>query len=186
MLLLCGSLFLAGRAREDAGIVARVDLDDVYRRHGHSVLRRAKRVLGNADEAHEVLQEIFLELVRDPSQFEGRSSIATFLYRVTTNRCLNRLRDRKNRERLVREHVAPSAGEGGPASAHEVASAQELLSRLPEEQAQVAVYYFYDELSQQEIADVMGCSRRHVGNLLERLLAALRSEEAADAGASRA
>jgi len=43
------------------------------------------------------------------------------------------------------------------------------LEQLPRALAEVAVYYYVDELSQQEIADLMGCSRRHVGHLIERL-----------------
>jgi RNA polymerase sigma-70 factor (ECF subfamily) len=45
------------------------------------------------------------------------------------------------------------------------------LRELPEPLAHVAVYYYMDELTQDEISRILGCSRRHVGNLLERLFA---------------
>jgi RNA polymerase sigma-70 factor (ECF subfamily) len=40
---------------------------------------------------------------------------------------------------------------------------------VPEELAQAAVYYYADEMTHEEIAEVLRCSRRHVGDLLERL-----------------
>jgi RNA polymerase sigma-70 factor (ECF subfamily) len=48
-------------------------------------------------------------------------------------------------------------------------AARDLLERLPQRLAEVAVYYYLDELSQREIASVLGCSHRHVGQLLARL-----------------
>lgn len=44
----------------------------------------------------------------------------------------------------------------------------DVLRRLPEDHARAIVYYYIDELSQAEVAELMGCSRRHVGNLLSR------------------
>jgi DNA-directed RNA polymerase specialized sigma24 family protein len=50
---------------------------------------------------------------------------------------------------------------------------------MPEPLALVAVYYYVDELSHAEIARIMGCSSRHVGNLLERLTLWAANEESA-------
>jgi len=147
----------------------RVDIDDAYRRYGHSVLRRARRLLGSPEESAEVLQDVFLDLVHKPEQFDGRSALSSFLYRATTNRCLNRLRDRNNRIRLLEQHVTPFVEELDTRPVADLLAAQQLLACLPEDEAQVAIYFYYDEMSHQEIAEVMGCSRRHVGHLLENL-----------------
>ena len=48
-------------------------------------------------------------------------------------------------------------------------TARSVLAQLPDDLACAAVYYYVDELSHREIAEVMGCSRRHIGNLLARL-----------------
>jgi RNA polymerase sigma-70 factor (ECF subfamily) len=48
---------------------------------------------------------------------------------------------------------------------------------LPEPLGHVAVYYYLDELTHEEIAELLGCSRRHVGNLLVRLSAWARADE---------
>lgn len=146
-------------------------LEALYRSHGHLVLRRARQILGSEQEARDALQELFVSLLSRPAQFEGRSAATTFLYAATTNLCLNRLRNGRNRLRLV-EANAPT-GEGppphSPERAESLAEARALLARLPDELREVAVYCFFDELTQEETAQVMGCSRRHVNNLLVRL-----------------
>jgi RNA polymerase sigma-70 factor (ECF subfamily) len=148
---------------------AGLDVDRLYRDHGHVVLRRARRILDNESEAREVTQEVFMSLVENPRQFHGRSSVTTFLYAVTTNACLNRLRSTNRRAALVERHVVPAQrAEAQPVDA---IHASELLARLPERLARVAVYYFVDEMTHDEIASLLGLSRRHVGNLVAEAIA---------------
>jgi RNA polymerase sigma factor (sigma-70 family) len=147
---------------------ARLDVAEVYRLHGRMVLRRARVILGDEEEARDALQELFMSLVNDPDKFRGESSIVTFLYRATTNLCLNRLRDRQNRSRLLDQRVSPVAGQARAPAAGLASEAQQLLAVLPGRLARVIVYAFIDEMTQEEIADMMQCSRKHVGHLIER------------------
>jgi RNA polymerase sigma factor (sigma-70 family) len=151
-------------------VVARgLDVEALYRTYGHSVLRRARQILADENDASDMLQEIFAGLVARPAQFDGRSAPSTFLYAVTTHACLQRLRDRRNRLRLIDEQVRPWVDEVDPRSAEARAAVQAVLAQLPDEQARAAVYYHLDGMSHAEIAEVMACSPRHVGNLLARI-----------------
>jgi RNA polymerase sigma factor (sigma-70 family) len=150
-------------------MAARLDIEALYRSYGHSVLRRARQILGNAADAGDVLQEIFVKLVAQPDQFKGQSAPSTYLYSVTTHACLARLRDGRNRLRLVDAHVKPWASDVDPERADTLAILRAELARLPEDQARAAVYYHLDGMTHAEIAEVMDCSRRHVGDLLERV-----------------
>lgn len=152
-----------------AGLVdLAAELDRIYREHGHIVLRRARRILADEGEAQEVLQEVFLSLVQRPEQFEGRSAVTTFLYAMTTNACLNRIRDSRRRTRILADGFAP--GEVGPRVTPEAGiDAALLLGRLPERLARVAIYHFVDGMTHDEIAEVLGVSRRQVGNLVVRV-----------------
>ena len=145
------------------------DIAGVYRQHGHVVLRRARQILGNEDEAFDVVQEVFLSLVARPEQFAGRSSVIAWLYSATTHLCLNRLRNRRNRARLLDLHGTPLHAESDPSNMEIRAVIQQKLATLPDELARIAVYYYLDEMTHEEIARVMGCSRRHIGNLIQRL-----------------
>lgn len=143
------------------------DMDELYRRYGSSVLRRARVLLGNEADAQDALQQVFCALAERPEQFRGQSSVLTFLYGATNHACLNRLRDARRRSQLLRENYVPQRYARGP-DPEALSQLRELLARMPEELAQVAIYYHCDELSQAEIAELLGCSRRHVGDLLER------------------
>lgn len=157
----------------------RARIEVAYRRHGHLVLRLARRLLGSEQEAQEVLQDIFASLLDKPGQLDGKAPMVGWLYGVTTHACLNRIRDQKNRLRLIDVHVAPLQQESEAPRAEQVTLTRELLARLPTDLAQVAVHYFSDEMSHEEIARIMGHSRRHIGDLLERLRALL-SDQAKD------
>ncbi len=143
-------------------------LDQLYRSHGSAILRRARAMLGSETEAQEVLHDVFASLLQNPGQFRGHSSIMTFLYRVTTNAALQRLRNHRTRQRLLERHLDPERdvlAQGQEAHSE----LRELVRRLPEDLAQLAVYYYLDEMTQDEIASVLGCSRQWVGKLLVRL-----------------
>ncbi|HET9993651.1 MAG TPA: sigma-70 family RNA polymerase sigma factor [Kofleriaceae bacterium] len=144
------------------------ELDKVYRDHGHAVLRRAKRMLRDDEDARDVVHDVYLELLRNADRFEARSSIATYLYAAATHACLNRLRDGRNRRRLL--EVRTAAGERSTsAQAEPHALALEILNGLDADDAALAVYLYCDELTHDEIAELFGCSRRHVGDLAMRL-----------------
>jgi RNA polymerase sigma-70 factor, ECF subfamily len=154
-------------------------IETLYRTYGHSVLRRARQILANDADASDVLQEIFAGLVARPEQFAGRSSPSTFLYSVTTHACLARLRDRANRVRLLDEQVRPWSSEIDPRSAEARVAVRAALALLPDDEAQAAVYYHLDGMSHAEIAAVLACSPRHVGDLLARIAARLRDHKEA-------
>ncbi len=147
----------------------RDSLEQIYRVHGHAVLRRARQILGDEQEAKEILQEVFLGLLDRPDQFKRDSSITTFLYSVTTHMCLNRLRNARNRSRLLDQAGASTGPSSQPARAEALVVLHQLLSHLPLEEAAVAVYYYLDGMTHAEIATLQGCSPRQVGYLLERM-----------------
>lgn len=143
-------------------------LEESYRRHGPTVLRRAARLLGDEDAAWEVVHDVFLALLDCPEQFQERSSLSTWLYSATTHRCLNRLRDGRTRQRsLATEPIVALASSG--ADPETLTELRRVLARLPPELAQVAVYFHLDRMTYDETAEVMRCSRRHVADLLARL-----------------
>ncbi len=127
-------------------------------------------MLGVDADAHEVVQEVFLSLVERPEQFAGKSSVTTFLYSATTHACLNRMRNAKTRERLRKDRLPlPDETDASGLSAEQLVMLQQAVEAMPDELAEVAVYYLVDGLTHREIARLLSCSRRHVGNLLARL-----------------
>jgi RNA polymerase sigma factor (sigma-70 family) len=160
--------------------LTRDQLDTLYRKHAPAAFRRARRLLGSDADAHELVHDLFLSLWERPQQYTEKGSMSTFLYTAVTHACLNRIRNHRNRSRLARERFAAEherqAVAGG--DAERLAALRAALERMPEPLAQVAVHHYFDDLSHDDIARILGCSRRHVGNLLERLDQWVRSQEA--------
>ena len=69
----------------------------LVRLHEGMVFGLSARLLGNAEEARDVAQEVFLQVYRQLGRFEGRSSLKTWIYRIAVNHALNYLkRERRN------------------------------------------------------------------------------------------
>lgn len=157
--------------------LTREECDRLYRAYAPAAFRRAQRLLGSASDADEVVHDVFLALFEQPEKYRGGSLLSTYLYSAVTHASLNRLRNRRTRERLNRAHVASAEPvDAGDRSEWRV-GARHLLAQLPNELAEVAVYHHVDELSQREIARVLGCSHTHVARLLLRLTSWLSERE---------
>jgi RNA polymerase sigma factor (sigma-70 family) len=150
-------------------MAAELDIEAMYRKHGRHVLRRAYQILGGKQEADDVLQDVFTDLLARPHQYNGASTAGTFLYAVTTNACLDRLRKQRNRDRLLDEQVRPWITEIDPCSAEAASDLRRVLGLLTDDEARAAIYSHFDHMSQEEIAKLLGCSASHVRQLLKRI-----------------
>ena len=153
-------------------------VDELYERYGAVVYRRAKKLLGDEHAAWDAVQEVFVRTLKHARRFRREASPTTWLYRITTNYCLNVLRDSARHSRKLQVEVGPrtSAAESVPHPDLRLTIVK-VLSRLPRELGEIAVYHHVDRMSHEEIAAVIGVSRRTVGNRLkefqERALALL-------------
>jgi len=144
--------------------------DTVYRQYAPIAFRRARRLLGSDEDAYEVVHDIFLSLLERPEQYCGDSGLCTFLYAAVTHACLNRIRNRKTRLRLLRERWLGRFGEPQSQGTPEALSIlRSVLERMPTPLGEVAVYYYLDGLTHEDIARILGCSRRQVGNHVSRI-----------------
>ncbi|HWQ04727.1 MAG TPA: sigma-70 family RNA polymerase sigma factor [Longilinea sp.] len=85
-------------------------LVDEYSLH---IYRLALRMLGNPQDAEDVLQDTFLNALRALPKFEGRSSLSTWLYRIAVNEALIVIRKRKPQVSLTAENEDGDEGENG-------------------------------------------------------------------------
>ena len=159
---------------------AALDVAGLYRSHGHIVLRRARALLGGEADAQEAVQEVFASLVVSPGSLRSARSVVGWLYQATTHYCLNQLRNRRTGARLLESRVAPAAAAVERPRAEAQAEVRSLLALLPDEVAAAVVYHHLDGMSHAEVAELLGCSRRQVGYLLERAQGLLaRAEQSA-------
>lgn len=152
------------------------------------VLAQAFRMLSDRAEAEDVTQEAMLRLWRiAPEWRRGEAKVGTWLYRVTSNLCTDRLRRRRGvgLDQIAEpEDGAPSVAEAMQTKARNVALTGALAS-LPARQAQAVALRHLEGLANPEIAAIMEISTEAVESLTargKRALAALLAERRAELG----
>ena len=157
--------------------MSELDVDLLIRRYGPMVLRRCRRLLGD-DEARDACQDVFVRLVEQRHRLRGDYP-SSLLYRMATNVCLNRIRDRQREpvtsdERVL--HAIACAGDASAASDARVAL-DRLFGRHPESSRTMAVLHYVDGLTLEAVAAETGLSVSGVRKRLRRLRAMLRELE---------
>jgi RNA polymerase sigma-70 factor (ECF subfamily) len=140
------------------------DLERLYARHSQAVYRRARQLLTDDEAARDATQEVFMRVMRSGGSVPAEPTPTAWLHCVTTNLCLNQLRDRTRRSNLLTRRYAPETTVSANGEAR--ATVLEILRLVPEELQDVAVYFFLDELTYDEIAGLLGVSKRTVSNRL--------------------
>jgi len=143
-------------------------VEELYRRYAPSVQRRAQAILGNAEDARDVVHEVFMKALGAAAPFEGDQSPMTWLYRVTTNHCIDVLRVRGRRAELLANEGRALHGEARDGDGEARALLSAVLARVPDDIKEAAIGFYVDEMTQDELAQHLGCSRRTVGYRLER------------------
>ena len=149
---------------------ARERVVSLYRELGPVVYRRCVRLLGDRDAARDATQEVFLKLLRDPERLEEGAAALPWIYRVATNHCLNLRRERARRGEVTALELA-----AGAESFPERRLAQQVLGRFDAVTQAVAVGVLVDGMEREEVAGMLGISRRTVHRKLVRFLAAARA-----------
>jgi RNA polymerase sigma factor (sigma-70 family) len=146
---------------------------ELYQRYGPALLRKAARLLGNEADAQDVVQGLFMEMIRRGDLERD----LPYLYRAINNRCLNFLRDNGNRDRLLQKQEAALRGPVRTRCDDVVLGVDlvcKLIDRLDEPCSEVLIYRYFDDLTQDEIAELSGTTRKTVGARLARIREAVK------------
>lgn len=164
------------------------DPREAYLRYGPALVRKAERLLRNPDDAIDLVHGLFVDLIARPEINVGnRHHELPYLYRAVTNRCLNLIRDRRGRARLLeREQPAlvPPSRLGDQMRVIGLDLLTKMSEVLDEDQLEVVVCRYVDEMTQDEIADHLGVSRKTVGKRLARAHEVIAELAAAHGGAA--
>lgn len=147
---------------------------EIYQRYGRALLRKAERILGPGPEAEDVVQGLFVDLWAR----QELDRDLPYLFRAVTHRCLNAIRDRKNRRRLLEANpgvAGPSARSTGDGGVLSLDLVNKLAERVDDETWEILIYRYLDDLGQEEIARLMSLNRKTVIRRLEGAKEALRA-----------
>lgn len=155
-------------------------LEGLFRRMRDPLLRYVCAIVEDATVAHDLVQDVFLDLWLRRTSLDPKQPLRPYLYRMARNRALRYLRDERRRARKRAEHLPKgSSVESLSPDAHlESRQLEDLLARwlneLPERQREALLLSRWHGLSHREIAQVMGISPRTVNNHMLRALETLR------------
>ncbi len=149
----------------------------MVRRYQEKVYWLSFRMMQDHYEADEITQDVFIKLFHSASEFRGESTLYTWLYRITTNVCLNALRKKKVRSFLRLDEVddfLPDR-EVTPDELVELeeqkSALEKAIKKLPEKQKAVFVLRYYEGKSYEEISQILKTS---VGGLKANYFHALK------------
>lgn len=154
----------------------------LYEMHRQRIFRLLFHIIGDKSLAEDLLHEVFLKVYRALPRFRFHSTFSTWIYRIALNEAKYRKRQTKNSVPLAKilgspfDHVtAPD-----PLLVHILRQRQDLVRNmvleLPAKLKAVIVLKYIEELSYEEIAEILGCSLGTVASRLSRALQKLEIE----------
>lgn len=163
--------------------------EELISRYTEKVFRLGMRITRNIHDAEEVLQEVCLSVYRKIQEFEEKSAFSSWLYRITANSALMKLRKRKKHSALELDEVilgdqdcwtlqrSDSSDVEYMSTRHELKTALiNAISLLPAEYRKIFIMRDVDGLGNQEVGDLMGLSLAAVKSRLHRARMLLRKQ----------
>lgn len=169
-------------------------LEPLMERFASRVYRVANGICGSSPDAEEVVQDVFLTLFRKAGSFEGRAALGTWLYRIAVNTSLNKRRGKRAEVEQPLEDLLPTYKDDGHRHGDrsflladwsqmpdETLLAEEgrqvvraAVERLPHHYRAVLLLRDVEELSSEEVSEILGESVASVKSRLHRARMALR------------
>ena len=180
----------------DSQLVARLQrgnkiaFREIVRRHREKVYRLALRLTRDDARAQDVVQDAFLQVFRKIAQFQEQSAFSTWLYRITVNAALMRMRSERRHHEAPLEEASPRYTEAGEiadpiddwsesvddqaSNAELAAYAAKAVDKLPETYRSVFILRELEDLSTEEVAQILDLTLPTVKTRLHRARLALR------------
>ena len=166
-----------------------LEFSSIYDQFYEKIHRYLERMVGK-NEAEDLTQEVFLKIDKGLKDFEGKSSLSTWVYRIATNSALDKIRRRPSyQEKMSLDTVNDRAGqepvdiEATSLSAEREAIRNEMtecirefVDRLPTNYQTIIVLSEMKDLKNQQIADILGISLDTAKIRLHRARARLKTE----------
>jgi RNA polymerase sigma-70 factor (ECF subfamily) len=147
-----------------------------------NVIKTAFYFVANMEDAEDLAQEVFLEVLRSVGRYQKRASLETWIYRITVNKSLDYLRSQKRRNVFLRLGVyirksndgserfesEPGTTDTGNDEKEKRKILELAVNSLPENQRIAFILNKYDDLPYKEIAEIMNLSLSSVESLIHR------------------
>jgi len=153
--------------------------DHLFNYYNQRLYFFAKSILKNKEDAHDIVQEVFLRVWRNRDTLDPHSSFKSFLFTVSYNIIVDTLRKRISeqsfRDELIKNAIIDESSADKDLSYNELNSIyQEAINELPDKRKEIYRLHRFDNLSYQEIADKLNISINTVRNQMAHAISYLR------------
>ncbi len=147
-----------------------LDIETLYEKYGPMVLRRCRGLLKDEDRALDAMQEVFLKLVENSSRLKADYP-SSLLYTMATNICLNRIRDEGRKKEIQGDDLLQIIATYDDTEKRLMASEllDKIFTTMQPSTRDIAVLYFVDGMTLQEVADTVGLSLSGIRKRLRKL-----------------
>jgi RNA polymerase sigma-70 factor, ECF subfamily len=138
--------------------------EELYRQHAGRLYNLAFRMAGSAQEAEDLLQDVFLHAYRKLGSFRGDSSLGTWLYRLGMNQCLDHLRGRQVKMSQATDSIdaegarEPAAPMPATPAAVSRIDLERAIGRLPDGARAAFLLHDVEGFEHHEVAKILGVS----------------------------
>ena len=142
---------------------------EMFRTYDKRIYFAALKFLGNRDEAADITQEVFVRAWRNLSSLDPSRPIFPWLYRITKNLCINRVKRKSGSEAgLEFPELQPGTDsvEGDLLKKESRREIREAVMSLPDNHREIIILKHYDECSYEEMAEILGIPK---GTVMSRL-----------------
>ena len=147
--------------------------EGLYDRYASKILRRCYFICLNSEEARDLMQEIWIKVFLHLHTFKKQSAFSSWLYRLTTNHCLNYLKSKAHSEQLTKDMPFDEPIQEKVTASTEV---HELLQQLSIQDRTILALKFMGEYSYEEIAAICKIGVSAAKMRVSRSIAKLREE----------
>jgi len=160
------------QARGDVGEREREKkLEQIYADHVAMVYNLCYRMFANRADAQDATQDVFIKVYKNLHKFAGRSKLSTWIYRITMNHCIDRMRRKKLKTVELQEWVA------SPERDHDARiELEKAVASLPASYRSVFVLHDIQGFRHAEIAEILGITPGSSKSLLHRSRVILRKK----------
>ncbi len=154
-----------------------INIEEYYTRYGPMVLRRCRQLLRDEERALDAMQEVFTKLMLSQRRLKGIYP-SSLLFRISTNVCLNMIRDQKSHRSIDSDRENLLVQLGSYDEGEDKLVVRDLLDRLFRKEKQstreIATLHFVDGMTLQEVADEVGLSLSGVRKRIRELQARIK------------
>jgi RNA polymerase sigma-70 factor, ECF subfamily len=149
-------------------------MDQLMDEYGESLLHLIYTYVGNTDVAKDLTQEVFIKCFQKLNQFNQKSSIKTWIWRIAINHCKDFLKSWHRKNIIISEEQAKNTSSQGSEIENQVIQKQEdeelalAVMSLPNPYREVIFLYYFEELSIKEISYLTKLNQNTIKSRLKR------------------